>query len=237
MKTDSEEGTVSSVEDKAKAGRVLVDLPSMEGTTYPEWIEPVLPAGLVTIPEVGETVRVEAPEGEQLVESPDELRYSGRVLNDANPVHEAFRENYPHMHGLHTPGGHLIVLDDKDGSVLIKNKNGDQLKLKASGEVELSAALRVKLSVNLTELSTGPLEPAIKATTFNTANGVMLGLLTTALSNLAAAMGALGGEMALAQPTRDACNAANGSCGTAAIGIGTFLGLIMTWTSTKVQTG
>lgn len=237
MKVESEEGVVASVGDKAKAGRVLVDLPSMDGTTYPEWVEPVLPAGLVTVPRVGETVRVEAPEGDAIVEHADEVRYTGRVLNDANPVHEAFREHYPHMFGLHSTDGHVIVLDDEDGSVLVKNKNGDQLRMKNNGEVELTAALRVKLTVNLAELSTGPLEPVIKATTYNLAESEMLGLLSKALDAVGAAMEALAVDAALTQSTKDACNAVKAPMGAATIGITTFTGLASTWTSTKVKTG
>jgi len=118
MKTENQQGTVTNIDDPAKAGRIKVALQSMDGQEYPEWVEPVWPGGWIAIPEVGDTVELTLPEGEDIVEFAEEVRYLGKVLTGAHPVPEDFKENYPKRRGFRSPAGHTIIFDDDDGIVL-----------------------------------------------------------------------------------------------------------------------
>lgn len=116
MKTEPLKGIVQSVNDPAKAGRIKVSLANMDGQIYPEWIEPVFLPGWISMPEVGDTVEIFLPESEDLIEFPEEVRYKGKILDDANSAPVEFKQNYPFRRGYKTKGGHLLIFDDKQGN-------------------------------------------------------------------------------------------------------------------------
>lgn len=109
-------GRVTSIDDPAKAGRVKVSLSEMDGAEYPEWLDPELTPGWHWLPEVGDSVTVEMPEGTDVVEFSDEVRWCGQALDQSNPVAKELRENYPKRRGFKTKAGHLLIVDDKAGA-------------------------------------------------------------------------------------------------------------------------
>jgi hypothetical protein len=183
--SDRQTATVDKNTDPAKAGRVKVKLPSMDGGQYPEWIETIQPAGMVSHPHPGDTVEVELPDGEDIVEFPDEGKCLGKRADAANPVPSEFKTNYPHRRGYKTPGGHLVIFDDKDKSITIRtigghsvllddkngnvkitnSQSGDSIENTSAGTTTVDGTIKIILNSPLTELSTGPLEPVLKATT------------------------------------------------------------------------
>jgi hypothetical protein len=112
-------GIVSDIDDPAKAGRIKVTLAEMDGDTYPEWINPVFPSGWVMMPEIGDTVEIIMPDGEDAIEFAEEIRYRGWVLSDVFSVPKEFQTNYPRRRGFKTVAGHLLIFDDTPGSELI----------------------------------------------------------------------------------------------------------------------
>jgi hypothetical protein len=133
MKTRTTVGRVSSIDDPAKAGRIRVSIKEMDGNTYPEWVSPSLTPGWVAMPSVGDSVEVEIPDGEDMVEFSEEVRYRGQVLDGSSPVPDDFKNNYPKRRGFQTPGGHFIMFDD------------------TSGQDEVTIAYKGRLLVSLTK--------------------------------------------------------------------------------------
>lgn len=138
MEVESTLGTVVDNDDPGKGGAIQVALPDLGGDTYPEWIEPIHPAGVFFHPKPGDTVAVVTPAGDAITEASDEARYQGKVTAEQEGYPEEFKTNYPDRRGFKTPQGHLVIFDDKTGDVVIKNgKTGVEVKLTATALVEL----------------------------------------------------------------------------------------------------
>lgn len=116
MRTEPLKGIVQSVEDPAKAGRIKASITNMDGQIYPDWIEPVFLSGWISMPEVGDTVEIVSPESEDLIEFPEEVRYRGKIWDDANAAPDEFKKNYPFRRGYKTKSGHLLIFDDKQSN-------------------------------------------------------------------------------------------------------------------------
>jgi hypothetical protein len=125
VKTEDVKGVVTNIDDPAKAGRVKVALPSMDGQEFPDWIDPEFEPGWVAMPVVGDTVALVSPEGGDIVEFSNEMRYKGKVLNEANPVPDEFKENYPRRRGYMSPSGYMLIFEDDGGVILTTGKSGD----------------------------------------------------------------------------------------------------------------
>lgn len=123
MKTETVTGIVDSIDDPAKAGRIKVSVASMDGQGYPEWVKPVFTAGWIAMPEPGDEVELIMPEGEDIVEFAEEVRYRGRVLGESHPVPDAFQENYPKRRGFMSEAGHFLMFDD-DGGIILATSAG-----------------------------------------------------------------------------------------------------------------
>jgi hypothetical protein len=166
MKTSTTKGRVTSIDDPAKAGRVKVAIQEMDGNEYATWVRPSLTPGWVAMPEVGQTVELEMPEGDDIVEFSDEVRYKGRILDGANPVPEDFRDNYPKRRGFRSPAGHFLLFDDDDGIVLTVGASGSSnigVTIDAkTGSVQIFGTTSVQLT-------------AIGAVTINGASCTILG--------------------------------------------------------------
>lgn len=224
MKTEETTGVVTNIDDPAKAGRIKVALESMDGQEYPEWIEPEFPPGWVTIPEAGDQVALVMPEGEDVVEFADRVRYKGKVHDDANPVPEEFRKSYPKRRGYKTKAGHLLIFDDDAGEITLTNgKSNDKIVMASNGQITITASLKNVLSSALTELSTGPLEPVLKGTTLSAAFTAYTGSIASA------------GATHAGSPKMAADNAAFITALIAATAA--LAATIATWISAKVQTG
>lgn len=139
---DRQSAIVHSVkEDKAKAGRIKVKVATTDGAVYPHELEPVFLPGWFSPPHPGDTVEIELPEDEDIVEHSDEACYLGVRLDDKNPPPQEFRTNYPDRRGYKTPGGHLLLFDDKEKTITIKTQGGLDVKLDdGAGTVQLGQA-------------------------------------------------------------------------------------------------
>lgn len=115
---------VTNIDDPAKAGRIRVAIEGMDGGEYPEWLEPTLTPGWVAMPSPGDTVEITLPDGEDIVEFADQVRYIGTVLDEAHPVDDDFKTNYPKRRGFRSPAGHFLIFDDDDGIVLTVGASG-----------------------------------------------------------------------------------------------------------------
>jgi len=127
MKVQITKGTVTNIDDPAKAGRIKVHLAELGGRETPDFIDPVLPSGWHWLPEVGDTVQVLLPEDlDDLVEFPEDIRWSGVLYDQEHPVPADLRSEYPRRRGFRTKAGHLLVIDDTNDkeeiSLTHKNK-------------------------------------------------------------------------------------------------------------------
>lgn len=129
MITEHPTGLVTKINDPAKAGRIRVLIAELEGQEWPEWIEPIFPAGWVTMPKPGDIVELVLPEGEDKIEFASEVKYRGRVHNPSDPVPDEFKTHYGERRGYKTPGGHLLIFDDTDQTITITTSGGLDLKL------------------------------------------------------------------------------------------------------------
>lgn len=149
MKKTKVEGRVTSIDDPAKAGRVKVEIQGADGDEYPEWVRPSFTPGWIAMPEVGDTVDVELPDGDDIVEFADQVTYTGKVLDGENPVPEDFKEGdkYGKRRGFRSPAGHFLIFDDEDGIVLtVGNGIGGNIGLSidaSSGSVQLYGTTQV----------------------------------------------------------------------------------------------
>lgn len=259
---DRQTATVDRNTDPAKAGRVIAKMASMDGDQYPEWLEPVLPPGLISHPHPGDTVEIETPEGEDVVEFAHEAKYLGKRYDDANDYPEKFKTNYPDRRGYCTPGdhylifddhdktitietsgGHEIVLDDLNGKVRIKNsKSGDEWSNTVAGVSTIEASTKAHLSAPLTDLNDVATDFLIKGTTYN----IQEQLLMTAFANMTAqwialvakwvALAGVGGPWI---PQVDASEISNVASGLSQLSsaLTAFQAAVATWTSLKTKTG
>ena len=142
MKTKAQIVKVVSNEDPANAGRIKVILPQLDGGEFPEWIEPVFTPGWFSPPEPGETVEVEVPEGEDLIEFAHEIRYRGQTFDEAHIPPAAFkqRQKKVHIRGYFTKAGHLLIFNDKSGSEEVsiqEGKSGNSIGMTGLGQIYL----------------------------------------------------------------------------------------------------
>lgn len=134
MITEHPIGTVTNNDDPAKAGRIKVELAELDGQEWPEWLDPVWPAGhWICIPDVGDTVEVVLPEGQNKIEFSSEVRYRGKVLDPSNPVPEEFKINYPHRRGFKTLSGHMMIIDDRGEDLTLIHRDGHLISLTNDG--------------------------------------------------------------------------------------------------------
>lgn len=229
MITEHPTATVTSNKDPAKAGRIKVELADLDGQEYPEWLEPILPGGLwVCIPEPGDTVECVLPEGEDKIEFASEVKYRGVVLDPANPVPSEFKTNYPNRRGFKTRAGHLLIVDDKAGTLTLTNGNsGITIEMDSAGLLHLGVTVGTDF--------------ILKGTTFNAAQAILWPLVSTALGTAGAALGTMAADPflsgSLAGATISAMTGAATAATAATVAITTYLSGAVSRLSTKVKTG
>jgi signal peptidase I len=206
---DRQTATVDKNTDSGKAGRVVVKTPSMDGDQYPLPIEAVMPAGLIAHPHPGDTVEIELPAGEDIVEHPQEAKYFGKRWDDSNDYPTKFKTNYPDRRGFYTPGGHYLIFDDKDKTITLESIGG--------------ITITIDDKTGLIKLAKTPHEPVVKGTKLSQAFTTYTGSIATA------------GATHASSPKLPADNAAFITALVTATA--TLAGTIATWLSTKVQTG
>lgn len=171
MVKDQVIGIVTNNDDPAKAGRVKAVIHSLSGQEFPDWIEGEQPAGCCFIPDMGESISIGLPEGDDITEFPEEMRYTGAIKDDANPVADAFLKNYPNRMGFASPKDQQVLVDDNDGQAIIK------------------AAAKAILNAPATELSDICTDAILKGTTVHTAFTTFFTALGNAASTLSLSPG------------------------------------------------
>lgn len=229
--------TVASNKDPAKAGRIKVNVASMDGDQYPEWIDPIWPAGhWIAIPEPGDTVEIEVPAGEDVVEFSTDVKYIGRRLSEGQTVPSDFKTNYPSRRGFQTKKGHSIVVDDKAGTFTITNgRTSNTIEFDATGNIILTVTTLLKLGGSTAAQS------VMKGEIFNIANATMLAAVSTYLGLIGAAFTKMATDPFLTANLASATITSMTAAGTAAAGLATgaittFLGSATTWLSLVTKT-
>jgi hypothetical protein len=126
------DATVTVNEDDENRGRIrvaCVGLLGDEEIELPMWVEPVLEWGFFLIPNVGETVEIEAAvssdedeiNGQFSIDNLD-IRWRGKRSYtidepeneniEPTPIHPDFLSNYGKRRGFSTPHGHIVMFDD-----------------------------------------------------------------------------------------------------------------------------
>lgn len=223
--------TVDAVDPKSKSGAIIVSMPEMDGGQYPVSIEPVWPAGeWICFPNPGDTVELIVPEGEDIVEHPDDVRYIGKRRDmNSDPVPSEFKTNYPNRRGFKTKAGHMLIVDDKAGTFTIKNgQTGIVIEFDGSGLLHLGVPVGTDF--------------IMKGNTFNTAHATLLTALSTYIGLVGTAFTAMATDAFLISGLQSSTITAMTNAGTTGSGvlitaITTFLNAAATWLSTKVKTG
>lgn len=160
------DATVTVNEDDEKRGRIkvaCVGLLGDEETELPMWVEPVFDWGLFIVPDVGETVEVEACVGSDEDEISGQMSidnldihwrnkrsYTDDVPTNTNTkatiIHPDLLENYGKRRGFATPHGHVFLFDDDP------NAPGVQLTFRKS-------AHKVGVPIQATDFSRLEFEP------------------------------------------------------------------------------
>jgi uncharacterized protein involved in type VI secretion and phage assembly len=144
-------GFVASNEDPDQLGRLQLRIPSVLGTAVTDWALPCLPfggtAGLgwFVIPEQHAQVWVEFEEGE--------LRrpiWVGTFWQKAEDIPEDARKTPPTTRLLQTPSGHLLQLDDEEGSEQLRlhHAGGAELLIDANGTITITDQARNTITLD-----------------------------------------------------------------------------------------
>lgn len=132
---------VSRNNDPQRLGRIRVTCQALAeyNAELPYWIEPIPHStsrggfGWFSVPETGSEVEIEVVTSdtsdetfhESFVTNPDaHYRSAPFDATTVNPVPKEFKDNYPHRHGVKTPGGHTLVFDASAGTVTIAASDG-----------------------------------------------------------------------------------------------------------------
>lgn len=148
---------VSRTNDPEKRGRIRVKCQSLAGANVelPFWCEPCFPFisaggfGWFFVPDVGSEVEIEVVTssrddeipGESFISNPD-VHYRAGLYSQNNPVPTELQTNYPRRRGFKTPSGHLLVMDDTNGSelLLLQSAIGSFLQMDKNGTATLEAS-------------------------------------------------------------------------------------------------
>ena len=175
--------TVDSLDTKSKDGSIWVKMAEMDGGLYPYPVEPIWPPGAgIWFPDPGDTVEVLVPAGEDVIELGHDVRYMGKRFDPEHPVPSEFKTNYGKRRGFKTLAGHLLIFDDKAGTITIKNG-------KTSILLEMDTLLHLGGSPGTDFI--------LKGTTFNLDQATLWPLISTYIGLIGAAFQAMGADPAV----------------------------------------
>jgi Rhs element Vgr protein len=190
--------------DPAGGQRIQIKLPVIEGSAHTLWARLLQPYasngfGFFVLPEVGDEVLVgffDQDPGSPIVlgsvhSSQHEPPFPISAANDTKALvtrarHRLEFDEKDKVITLTTPGANKIVLDDKDGSILLEDQHGNRVELNASGilldspgdivlnakgKVDISAAGDVRLSSSGGDFHASALDIACEAQIGFTAKG------------------------------------------------------------------
>ena len=218
-------GVVSDNQDPSKSGKIKCTLPILGGAETPDWIAPIAIPQFFSIPQVEDEIFLLIPEGLNLVEFPEEMRWIGVGFGDGHSFPDVFTKSYGKQYGVQTPSGHLLLFDDAAKEIHIKHADGKvELSILSDGKLKIKASNSVVLSTPSTELSELATEPIIKGTTQAQAFTAYTSAIATAGTTWVNA----------GAPTPASNGAFIGSLIAATSALASSIG---TWTSSKVKTG
>jgi Rhs element Vgr protein len=187
-------GVVKKIdEDKAGAFRILVTLPLVRANGNDVWARLATfyasdAAGTTFYPEIGDEVVVgfmnEDPRFPVVLGSvysaklappyPPEKTNKIKGLKTKSKLELTF-DDTDKIVTIKTPGGHVVVMDDKEGSIKITDSNNNSLTLGKNGiALDSASDITVKAKGNISITPTGNLE--LKATANATCEGVQIDL-------------------------------------------------------------
>lgn len=147
MIVDTLIGYVTNNDDPDKRGKIRVSLEILGNEEYPEPLEPWLPPGMFSLPQIGEQVEVILPHDANgpeagLVDYPEFAFWRAVLIDDEGGIPSDFETNYTERRGIFTPGGHILFFDDNANAPLVelRTSGGHVLRLAdatASKKVEL----------------------------------------------------------------------------------------------------
>lgn len=128
-------GEVVTNEDDQQLGRITVKVPSVFGTDLEVLARPCLPYGHFFIPHVGCKVWVEFEAGD-----PNFALWVGAWYPTGSPPPEA-AQTPPDNRVIHTPAGHIIEIQDKDGEekITLRHKSNAFVAIDKDGSVIMGA--------------------------------------------------------------------------------------------------
>ena len=134
---ESQSAVVVENYDTAKMGRVRVRFHWMDETEKTPWLRITMPyaggdAGLFMLPEKGAEVMVAFASGNPT------LPYVIGVVYNGN-AKETFGNTDNDIKAIKTFSGLKMIMDDKKGSILIEDKNGNKVQLDGAGELFIKA--------------------------------------------------------------------------------------------------
>lgn len=146
-------GFVVDRDDPEQLGRLKVRVPSVLGDAVTGWAWPSLPyagagLGFFFLPEVGDIVWVEFIEGE--LEHPVWTGGSWASPGGTAETPEEAKASYGDAKVIRTKSGHVITLEDKEGSesITIKDKSGSTITLKPDGTISIASKKDIELVAN-----------------------------------------------------------------------------------------
>jgi uncharacterized protein involved in type VI secretion and phage assembly len=135
-------GVVTNNKDPEKLGRVKIKLPTRLGEKETDWARIVTPMagkkmGMFFLPEVGDEVLVTFREGDMR-----EPYVIGSLWNNEEIPPENNEDGKNNIRKIKSRAGHEITItdDDSEGSIEIKTKNGNAIRIldKGNGKVEIN---------------------------------------------------------------------------------------------------
>lgn len=136
-------GFVEDNDDPTNRGRLRLKVPVVLGDAITDWALPCLPAGgladqgFFAVPEIGAQLWIEFEEGDL-----NRPIWIGTFWQTQDDVPEEARLNPPTVRLLKTPSGHRIQLDDTDSEeqLIVHHKAGAELAIDKDGTVTLKDA-------------------------------------------------------------------------------------------------
>jgi uncharacterized protein involved in type VI secretion and phage assembly len=167
---------VTDNNDPDGLGRIRAKFHWMNGSEKSPWMRVTTPhagdgKGMFFIPEKGEEVIV-GFEGD----SPTKPYVIGSVYH--GKAKSSFANGGNDVKTFQSRSGNKMVLNDKDGSVLVEDKGGNKMMIDGSGNISISATLSVSIScggTNITLKSDGSIGLTAKNITISAEEKVTMG--------------------------------------------------------------
>lgn len=158
---DNKDHEAEDLNDGLMRGRLKVQVDTLlvgdeDGTEaeFGLWADPAFPftgnegSGWFFVPPIGAEVELEYDTDE--LGSLQDLRWVAGIYSDENDIPEQFKINYPERRGFRTPGGHMLMFDDTDGSHLmtLSSPAGQFVNFDSSGDILIANSTGMMIIVS-----------------------------------------------------------------------------------------